>query len=293
MFAKGGIHRGRLSTALIVFGCVVASISSTASAGLIHSYSLNESPIVNGVGANDGTSAIDSVNGTNGRYKGGAITASGHPGSVNAGAHFDGNSSVYLTNQFSALISNLPNFTITAWFKVVDNYATQDRFIYDEGSAGDSPQFRPISYLRLAGGSGKVDFGINAPGTGEWHQAIINTAPMDSQKWYFVAATLSSTSGMAVYLYDQAGVFQGSATDGLTQHSNIGVNATIGAWTQGSGGSYVGPKNPFLGALDDIDMYDTSLTQSQVAALVPEPAATSLLAAAFLFWASRRRAGGR
>ena len=128
---------------------------------------------------------------------------------------------------------------------------------------------------------------------GSFAFATLTTPALDPATWYLVAATFDTTNGEKVYLFDAlTRTLIGSATNANTT-PNVGAtcNATIGAWT--GGGGLAGENNSFLGTIDDFRIYNSALTQAQIAAVPePSPIALSILAigSAVLAKRIRRRA---
>jgi hypothetical protein len=251
----------RLFVSLIALVAIGFSLQTRAA--LTHEYQLNENPISNG------TTAVDSADSVNGTYGSGVTSTTGYTGAPNSAAHFDGSTgNVFLTS--GGLVGGLPNFTITAFFKPDVNFAAADRFIYDESAAGDASK-RPDLLLRIT--SGQLQFGVHNGGT--FNFATTSSVTLDINTWYLAAGVLNSSGGETVYLFDAlTRQLIASGTNGNTSPSDPTANATIGAWT-GAGG-FAGPQNPFLGSLQDVRLYDSALTQAQIAA-VPEPSTEAIL----------------
>ena len=109
--------------------------------------------------------------------------------------------------------------------------------------------------------------------------------------WHHMAVVFDATAGTLTVYIDGVDNATPAAFGSLTGVSPV-VNATgenffIGSrrGMAGSDGQY------FVGSLDDIRLYNNALTQSQVVALIPEPASLSLLAlgAAAVVRRSRKR----
>lgn len=114
--------------------------------------------------------------------------------------------------------------------------------------------------------------------------AVTSATPPGDGVWRYLAITL--TNGSQKLYIDGALSATGSATGIIA--SDLNVPLTVGAWI-GDGGSY------FRGAIDDLRIYNTVLSASEVAALyaVPEPSTSAALAGALALTVAaicRRRA---
>ncbi len=223
--------------------------------------------------------------GTNGTLMNGATGTADRFGQANGAIIFDG------LNDFVSIpggggLDNLQTGTIAMWVRW--DGASQDQgnatysqnfgailarqknglwsndLIFLDGSdpATAKIEFRP--YLL----SGSAVISATAPGNGAWRYLAI-TITNGSQKLY-IDGVLSAT---------------GSATGTIS--SDINIPLTVGAWT-GDGSSY------FRGAIDDLKIYNTVLSASEVASLyaVPEPSTSAAIAGALALAvaAIRRRA---
>lgn len=89
-------------------------------------------------------------------------------------------------------------------------------------------------------------------------------------QWHHIAATFNGSTGEAVVYVD--GVEDAATT--LTGTLTSSLRAAIGARSN----TYSGADFVYTGYLDDLRAYDTALSSTEVAALVPEPATLGLLA---------------
>ncbi|MDA7917974.1 LamG domain-containing protein, partial [bacterium] len=106
-------------------------------------------------------------------------------------------------------------------------------------------------------------------------------------QWVHIAATPTST-GINFYLN---GVLTGTNANGSDNNTGLGNNGVADVY--GIGRSYGNAQDQFFpGLIDEIRVYDTVLTQSEIANLataVPEPSAGLLIGLAGLAAAMRRR----
>lgn len=256
----------------------VAFSATSLHADLIHQYKLDETS------TSDGQPAEDSVGTLDGTYHGDVASVSGFLSGT--AVQLDGSADgVQVSDSVTTLVGNLPDFTISAFFKPDTGFDSGDRFLYNESDALDG-LLRPKVLFRLSGNT--LQFGIHRFGSFNFATLDLSPTPLDTSTWYLAAATLSSSGGETVYLFD--GITRdliGSATNPNTLPAeNPTSNATIGAWT-GAGG-FAGPQNSFIGSIDEVQLHNAALTQTEVAA-IPEPGSISLIAAGGLWIAGRRR----
>jgi hypothetical protein len=199
------------------------------------------------LGETTSTTAVDSsANAHNGIYQGGVTL--GTPGVTADGstaATFNGTTG-YVSN--SNLWTNPQVFTEEAWFKTT---TTGGGLIVGFGNTATGP---PGNYDRLIymAGTGQLYFGVAS------NQTIHTTGAYNDGNWHLVDASLSS-AGMALYV------------DGALVATNTKVTtpqAYNGYWRVGdeSLGGWTGHVNNFFtGTIDEVAVYPTVLTASQVA----------------------------
>ena len=154
------------------------------------------------------------------------------------------------TNSYVVIPASIrSNFTISAWVKTTNTAASGQwnagRGIVDGDVSGVTTDFGTSLV------SNKFAFGVGNPNT-----TITSTNIINNGQWRHVAATRDSASGaMKIYV---DGVLDTSAT------GPTGVRAAppvlrIGSLQSGSG--------LFIGAIDDVRLYDSVLTSTQIVAL--------------------------
>jgi hypothetical protein len=109
---------------------------------------------------------------------------------------------------------------------------------------------------------------------------------VSTNTWVHLAATISSTTGTTVYVN---GAPIGSNANLANLNTGLGNNGVLDPFAIGR--SYGGAEAQwFAGRLDEVRVYDTVLSQSEIQGLmVPEPSAALLASLASLGFAFRRR----
>lgn len=172
--------------------------------------------------------------------------------------------SAYQFNGTSQYIStatsytNPANFTISVWFKT--NTTTGGRLIgFGNAKTGQSIQFDRHIYMNNAG---QLYFGV-FPGS----VVTVNSAlSYNDNQWHLATATLSSTLGMVLYV-DGASVGSNSNTktaDNYTGFWRIGYDYMNG-WPSTPSSTF------FMGDLDDVLIYNTALSASDITTLYNSP----------------------
>ncbi|MBK1882145.1 LamG domain-containing protein [Luteolibacter pohnpeiensis] len=261
-------------------------LASTASAALVSQYDLEEGT---------GTVASQSVIGgaPDGNIVGSATWVSGiAPDSTQAVQVVSGSRIEIASN---GVWGNLSGFSVSAW-------------IQPTGFAGSGNTASPVFWLGTSGGSARFtlqmnDFGdlrVGGRRTGtetDFNGSLVvgtnvgggtngsDSDPIQLGQIYHVAATADYSTGLlSLYI------------NGVLVASD-----TISAWGTGTTadeqyviriGSNAAGSEQFLGVIDDVRVYDTQLSASEVAALaIPEPTIAALGGFALLGWTltGRRR----
>ena len=246
--------------------------------GLVAHWAFDDGPgnatAVDSVASNNGTLLSNAVDPTIGWSGDAPSTPFGQTSSV----EFNGTDS-FIQTDFAG-IGGAEARSVAFWVK------TEDLATHGIVAWGDSTGTGEKYHLRVnnAEGNGpvgairtEVQGGYNIGSTniadGEWHH-VVSVFPEGAdnvdQVLHFVDGALDVTGGVAPVAIN---------TDLLD-----GDSLTIGRRTQGTAQNY------FNGQIADVRVYDVALTNSQIAALVPEPNGTGLVALAMLgFLACRKR----
>ncbi|MEU6424859.1 LamG-like jellyroll fold domain-containing protein [Microbispora sp. NPDC046973] len=175
--------------------------------------------------------------------------ATGGVGDSDAASHFDGTSSGFAVTQ--SQIPTTASFTAEAWVKTTTNRGGK---IVGYGSAatGNSGSYDRHVYMDNAG---RIFFGVY-PGA----VRTVNSAPgFNDGKWHHIAASLSETAGMALYV-DGRRVAQSAATTSAQQYNGywrIGGD-NLSGWPNQPTSSYLN------GDIDEVAIYPSALSQDEV-----------------------------
>ena len=199
-----------------------------------------------------GTTAADSSgNGWNGALINGPTWASGSNGRINNAVSLDGNDD-YVTLP-SGVVSNLNSFSISSWVKL--NSVSASSRVFDFGTGTNNYMFLTPS------SNSAVRFGIRTPVVGE--QTISGTAALLAGAWTHVLVTLSGSTGK---LYVN-GAPVGTNSSMTLSPSSLG-NTT---------NNYIGRSqfnDPYLnGYVDEFQIFDRALNDTEIASLVAPPSA--------------------
>jgi Concanavalin A-like lectin/glucanases superfamily len=156
----------------------------------------------------------------------------------------------------SGIVSGLHDFTVSAWVNPSVDTAWQRIFDFGTGT-------NDYMFLTLNNGSGQLRFAITDSGAGG-EQQINGTGTLPLNTWSQVTVTMSGSTGT---LY----------VDGKAIGTNTAMTldpADLGVTNQNWLGRSEYPADPyFSGDLDDVGIYSTALSASQVAALAGGQAA--------------------
>ncbi len=275
-------------TMLLVVGMVVA-LAGTANAGLIAHYTFDAGTAADS--APDGTDHGGALKGT-ASAAGGVLTLDGDSDYV----QLEGGGAV----QTSTAALALSNWTLATQFQKTGNGSGNQ----DGGGGG-------LQGMILIGkGTGESDSsGLNTnyalglhkldkdnPSTTDWviagdfenatgggNNLVTGTTLLQDNTLYHAAVTYDGTD-LKIYLN---GTLEGTVSPGTAAET---VTAQIAALGAGMMSGNNGPRGLFEGILDDARIYDSALTQPEIAALtVPEPATMTLLALGGLGVLARRR----
>jgi trimeric autotransporter adhesin len=240
VMASGGCTSSLTVTAAVSSG---GPILSTAPTGPMASLYLSY--------AFAGNAKDISGNANNGILENTPTLTTGHFADLNSAYLLNGSSQYIATTTPAA--TNPTSISISMWFKT----STAGGTLADFGSqTGGSGGYDRILYMSSAG---QLYFGVYAGGF-----QLINTASGTNYadgKWHHVVATMGNSMGASLYM------------DGVLAANNAtlpaGQNATRywrfgyenSNWTNATANGY------FTGAIDDVAVYNTTLTLAQVAVL--------------------------
>ncbi|MHA7926907.1 MAG: DUF6701 domain-containing protein [Marinobacter sp.] len=174
----------------------------------------------------------------------------GDPGTCRYG-EFDGSSYIEIPD-----FPNLEDsFSITGWFRTRDRGKSGQRIFAD-----DETNVNGYAVSLGDGGAGRIRF---------YHRALSPVSldtpdEIENNTWYFVAAVLDASSQQKhIYIYDASGSLLNHTQGGYTGTLQTdGGTASIGGETS-SGET----QNRFRGSLDEIRVFDSALSSSQVEAV--------------------------
>ncbi|HEX8547165.1 MAG TPA: LamG-like jellyroll fold domain-containing protein, partial [Cytophagaceae bacterium] len=165
-------------------------------------------------------------------------------GIANKAYLFNGTSQYVST---SNLYSSPNNFTISIWFKTTSTSGGKLIGFGNSQSATSSAYDRHI-YMSAAG---QLYYGVS-------YATLKTPSAYNDGIWHQVTGTMSSTNGMKLYVDGELIVSNAGTTSGqaITGYWKIGFD-NLAAWLD-AGNSY------FAGSLDDVYIYSTELTATQV-----------------------------
>jgi signal peptidase I len=223
------------------------------------------------------TAADSSGNGRSGSYRtngGGTYFTKGVAGALTAEspnrAVTQRSTASCIATASTTAVTAPPQVTLIAWFRTT---STQGGKLlgFEQPRTGTAVAGSGGTYDRhlYLDGNGRVWFGVY----NDAHITIGSGVGYNDDEWHMAAASFGST-GMRLYV---DGVLQGTTT-------NTGAEATTGWWRAGCGnlagwgGSWTGPNNPgtatnptqnrpFAGSLDEITVWNSVLSGTQIADL--------------------------
>ena len=226
---------------------------------------------------NSGTTAADSSgNGLTATLAG--ATGSWVPGQAGSGYQLGGTNSRFELADSSTL-QTTGAVTVAAWIKpfAASSFGVIAGIDQTGGTSND------MYSLKTTGGDNLnfqvIGSGTNVNLTGDTLMSLSN----NGADWVHVAGVYNPTSGFAGLYVNGSEVASTPSVPSSIQ--SVGTPFQIGHNASDSGGF------PYLGAVDDVRVYDEALSESQIGALaaIPEPSAVSLLMLAGLPLLRRRR----
>ncbi len=192
-----------------------------------------------------------SGNSNNGTVQASAPLTTDRYGAANSAYSFDG-ATQYIS---TATPSNSPgpqNFSISVWFKT----STAGGLLVGYGATqtGASSMYDRHIYMS---NSGQLYFGLYPSAV----KTINTTATYADGSWHHAVATVSTTTGSSLYVDGALQAVDATMTTsqnyGTTGYWRVAYNS-ISGWTNQPSNFY------FTGSLDDIAVYNTTLTAAQV-----------------------------
>lgn len=248
----------RLTMLAALLALTTASITSHAAA-LAH-WTFDES---------SGTLANDSVGSFDGNLSaGGAAFVSGG---------ISGNA-ISLSRAANGFVTmgNVLNFTsqpfsVVAWLKTAPGYSISDSAIVSKHAAFSQNGFWLMA--NTAGGGGQVNKAIF--GEGAVLASVTSTSTVNDGNWHQIVATFNPNVSLNIYVDGAPSETSFPASSGLIPNS---VAFLIGGVNNGA------PEGRITGLIDEVQVYDHALSDSQInylfenpASVVPEPRALALL----------------
>ena len=229
--------------ATITVNVTAPDISQTPGTNMVGNYPFN------------GNALDVSGAGNNGTLQNSPTAAADRFGNAGKAYSFNG-STQYITTATQYV--NPPNFTLSVWFKT--NTTTGGKLLgFGVSQSGTSYQYDRHIYMNDAG---QIYFGVY-PGS---VKTINSALSYNDNSWHLATATLSSTSGMALYIDGAQVANDPSVTtaESTTGYWRIGYD-NMNGWTSQPSSHY------FPGSLDDILIYHRALSAGEVSMLYTSP----------------------
>ena len=202
----------------------------------------------------DGDATDSSGNGNNGT----ASNITWQNGRFNEAALFNGSSSKIELPNSNLGITDASNFSISYWFNTFSATQSNQSAIWTNGSNAGA-RFGSGINSSSQGGNTSVYFGV---GTSAFTYINSGTSAFAANTWVHVVCIKSSTTGISLYV------------DNVLKATNTG--ATGAASTTASGKNALGMYNTasdslfFNGFIDQVRLFNTAISESQVADLYNE-----------------------
>jgi hypothetical protein len=181
----------------------------------------------------------------------GQIGATGPPGSVGSAVAFNGTANAYFGTAYTSVTVPSTNFSEECWFRT-DSNAGGALMGFAAPSAGQGSTTDKMVYLNSAGA---IVYGVYT-GT-----LVTVSTPLsyNDGNWHHVVVTQSSTAGATIYVDGASVASSSSITAG---------EAIAEYWRWGGQSLIYWPSRPlsdfFVGTLDEVALYPTVLTPTQV-----------------------------
>ncbi len=248
---------------------VVGVFQAPAGAVPLAYWSLNDSPVTNGATCHD---TYNNYNMTYGIASGSCYATTGVWGVPHTAVHFGGSDFAYWTGSAVPLYYQ-SNYTIEAFFKL-DGSSDDERTIYSENTWCGEEMSLEVRY------GNNLYFQVKDQDN-DWQSLQMDSVSLVPGRWYYAAAVMTNDTP-TTYLYDEStGAKTTLAADwsvGSDRDTDL-IHACVGGgYDNGSAAA------PFVGVLDNVAIYGTSLSDSTVWAHatantdIPEPTTAMLLA---------------
>lgn len=144
----------------------------------------------------------------------------------------------------------ITDFTILAWIKTSNSVAVMRILSHQDTFAG---QPNGVYYLRI--NAGKVQSAVRQ--TGGSASSIITTTTVSDDAWHLVAVTRNDAT-MAINIDGDEDISEGSKVTGEINSGKLALGALYYDES---------PSEYFIGSFADIRLYDTALTETEIAAI--------------------------
>ena len=267
---------------------LLLGLVSTGSADLVAHWPMNEG---------SGNTAADVVGGHDGTLKGGVAWAGeGSPMNGNAlsfdgaqsGQHETDPGNVNWVDAGTFDVTGGTGLTLAAWIKP-ESFGIGDARVINKGTSWSSAD---IWWMLSTIGDGtalrmrlKTDDG--GPDAGTTTLASENGF-LEAGQWQHVAGTYDG-SMMRLWVWKPGDALHGEIVS-TAKTGTIAVDPTVTVAIGNNGpGLPGGLSKTFHGAIDDVRIYNTALSQEEIAALIPEPVTIALLGLGGLALLRRRK----
>ena len=221
---------------------ILATAPTSPTGSLYLSYPFNGN--ANDVSGNSNTGTVQAL----------APLTTDRYGAANSAYSFNG-STQYISTTTASASPGPQNFSISVWFKT--STAGGKLIGYGSSQTGSSSSYDRHIYMS---NTGQIYFGIY-PGA---VKTINTTTTYADGNWHHVVATVSTTTGANLFvdgaLQSQDATMTTSQVYGANGYWRVGYD-NVSGWTNQPSNFF------FTGSLDDIAIYNTTLTAAQVYAL--------------------------
>lgn len=241
-YTKGGTSSRTACTATVNANPIISSVPTSPASSFYLTYPFSGN-------ANDA-----SGNANNGTVQNNASLTTDRFSNANSAYSFNGTSQ-YISTATASASPGPANFSISVWFKTTT--AGGKLVGYGSSQTGSSVYYDRHIYMS---NTGQIYFGIYPNVV----KTLNTTASYNDGNWHNVIVTVSTTNGSSLYV---DGALQASDAT-MTTCQTYGVNGywrvgydNLAGWTNAPTNYY------FTGTLDDIAIYNSALTASQVYSL--------------------------